>query len=312
VGVAVTSANRNPAGFSILELLVAMALTGLVVTSIVMVFDWQDRHWLDREDEAEARLTLQGVKTHLSRLLRSTGGALPSPFGGIVMHPKYGDSIDLVINRTGEEATTTAIAYNGPSSKNYLYLPVDSTTGFSTTGYAALQVEIARNANNCSPAGILSVGSWKDSLVILPIDSIIASPPQIRLNMVAFMASSGLANDNCAKSVAVTSAQTVYSLDTIRFAKVGDTLYQDVSRQGWFPLAGRIDTISFSYLQPGGSWSTDSVATNTTLEIDAVRVWFTIVPEAAAGRAASAIQQYASSVDISLRNASRLSNTRLP
>ena len=289
-----------------------MSLTVLVVASLLMVFDWQNRQWLDRQDEAEARLTLQGVKMHLSRLLRSTGGDLPAPLGGIVMRPRFSDSMDMVINYSGQEAVAAAVAYNGATDKNVLFLQLDSTNGFSATGYAALQIEIARNADNCSSAGNIGVGTWKDSLVVLPVDSIMASPPRLRLNLVSLMASSGLAGDGCVKSVAVTAAQTVYSLDTVRFAKVGDTLYQNVSRQGWFPLAGRIDTISFSFLQPGGLWSTDSVATNANLEIDAVRVNFTIVPEAAAGRAATAIQQYASDVDISLRNASRLSNARKP
>jgi hypothetical protein len=297
---------------SILELLVAMSLTVLVVASLLMVFNWQNRQWLDRQDEAEARLTLQGVKMHLSRLLRSTGGDLPAPLGGIVMHPRYSDSMDLVVNGSGHEAAAAAVAYNGATDKNVMFLQLDSTNGFDTTGYAALQIEIARNADNCSSAGNIAVGTWKDTLVVLPVDFILASPPRLRLNLTSLMASSGLTNNGCVRSVAVTAAQTVYSLDTVRFAKVGDTLYQNVSRQGWFPLAGRIDTISFSYLQPGGTWSTDSVATNANLEIDAVRVTFSIVTEAAAGRASTAIQQYASNVDVSLRNASRLSNTRIP
>ena len=297
---------------SILELLIAMSLTVLVVSALLMVFNWQDRQWLDRQDEADARLTLQGVKVHLSRLLRSTGGGLPAPFGGIVMHPKNTDSMDIVVNHTGREAVAAGVGYNGPTDQNTMYLQLDSTTGFSTTGYAALQIEIARNGSNCAPPGDIAVGTWTDSLVVVPVDSILDSPPRLKLDLTSLMASSGLAGNGCAKSVAVTDAQTVYSLDTIRFAKVADTLYQNVSRQGWFPLAGRIDTISFAYLQPGGTWSTDSVATNVNMEIDAVRVAFTIVPEAAAGRATTAIQQYSSSIDISLRNASRLSNARKP
>ena len=297
---------------TILELLVAMSLTVLVVASVLMVFNWQNRQWLDRQDEAEARLTLQGVKIYLSRLLRSTGGHLPSPLGGIVMHPQFSDSMDLVLNRTGQEASVAAVAYNGPTDKNALYVLLDSTDGFSATGYAALQIEIARNMDNCFPTGNIGVGTWKDSIVVLPVDSITATPPRIRLNLASLLASPGLASNGCVNSVAVTAAQTVYNLDTIRFAKVGDTLYQSANRQGGFPLAGRIDTISFSYLQPGGIWSTDSVSGNVGLTIGAVRVNFSLVPEAAAGRAATAIQQYASSVDISLRNASRLCNARKP
>lgn len=289
-----------------------MALTGLIVGVLVMVFHWQDRQWLDRQDEADARLTLQGVKIHLSRLLRSTGGELPSPIGGIVMHPKRADSIDLVINFTGREAATATVAYNGPSDRNVLYLQVDSTTGFSLTSYVAVQIEIDRNASICPSGGDVAVGTWKDSLVVLPVDSILASPPRLKLNLGSLMASSGLASNGCTRSVAVTANQTVYNLDTIRFAKVGDTLFQKVSRQEWFPLAGRIDTLAFTFLQPGGTWSTDSIPTNTNLEIDAVRANFTIVPEVQPGPGAKAVEKYSSSVEISLRNADRLTNARKP
>jgi len=300
-------------GMTILELMVAMSLTVLVVAALLMVFKWQNRQWLDRQDEAEARLTLQGVKMHLSRLLRSTGGDLPAPIGGIVMRPRNGDSIDLVINYSGREAGVAVVAYNGPSDQNALFLELDSTTGFSTTGHAAVQIEIARNSSsNCSSTANVASGTWKDSIVVLPVDSILSSPPRLKLDLTALMASSGLVDNHCVKSVAVTAAQTVYNLDTIRFAKVSDTLYQKVSRQGWFPLAGRIQSIAFSYLQPGGTWSTDSIPTNRNLEIDAVRATFSIMPETVPGGSAAAVQQYSSNVDISLRNAERLSNARKP
>ncbi|MCB9495475.1 MAG: type II secretion system protein [Fibrobacteria bacterium] len=234
--------------FTLIEILIALVIMGIVTTMAMTMFRFQNTNWKNGSDRAEASLMARGVLDDLARSVRMTGGWLPERTAGLKVWGGGEEQVTFVVNGSGWIDTAGGGTFE-PDRKR-LRIAVDSAGMFSQEGYALLSVKVPMGGA-VAPAigsitrmvrlGILErVGSSSgcgDSLVLDA--STLVDPPF---------------SWDWPQAVLVPAGTLVYNLDSVTWRKSHDTLWTQWNRQPPSVYALGIDTLSLSYFHPVTGW----------------------------------------------------------
>lgn len=124
---------QSEAGFTLTELMVTVAIFGIVLTAVYAAFTSQFNSWQTQEDVATVQADIRTAAEMLTRDIRNAGFGVPTGSGVTTVAAANGSSITLNLAGTTSSTYVTSTNYTiTGSAPNFTYvIPVFSTTGFS-------------------------------------------------------------------------------------------------------------------------------------------------------------------------------------
>lgn len=252
-------------GVTLIELLVALVILGAVVGMAMTIFRSQHQNWKTGSDKIEVGIMAKGALDEIGSAIRMTGQVLPRGKAGIQLAVSPAVGASFVLNRARWVDTTAGFVYD-PAGK-ILRIAVDSAGKFSDQGYALLSITTPPQGVNGLPAQaayytlpiaarvVHSGGCASDSLVLDATQ--LASLPNGWLS---------------AGNIDVAASTLVYNVDTVSYAKSGDTLYVRMNRGVATPYAIGIDSLKLQYHHPSAGWSDGLSSAAPANAVDLVRI----------------------------------------
>jgi len=235
-------------GFTLVEILVAVVILGIVTGMTMTVFQYQNRNWKTESDKAEVAMMTKGVIDEMTSMIRMTGGGLMDNTVGLKVWGGGEERITFVLNSTNWVDTSHGFVYD-PASRR-LRIAIDSAAKFNPNGFVHVQLTLpAAGSSMPTPASVTRLvpfvlpvldrvgGCGQDSLVVDA--STLYDPPN---------------SWTWKEAVAVLASQLVYSLDSVSYRKSHDTLWVRWNRLPESVFALGVDTLRIMYWHPVTGW----------------------------------------------------------
>jgi prepilin-type N-terminal cleavage/methylation domain-containing protein len=257
----------NRRGFSLLELLIALALLGTVATITLRVFLDQNQNWHSESSHVEVGLMSKGAVDEIARTVRMAGAFLPSGEGGL--SPRSGpNGLTVTLNRTGWTDTVAGSTYI-PSSK-ILRLAVDSASRFTDSGTVLVTLLVPPAGSHASP--VASPTNTAPTEFRLPILQRVVQAGGCSSDSLVLDASSFDAGWSASTDVSAVFHGLVYNLDLVSYFRSHDTLFVQSGIASQEAYATGIDSLVIWYHHPVAGWSLGLSSTNPANAVDQVRI----------------------------------------
>lgn len=267
-------------GFTLIEILVALVIMGVVSTGVLTLFQYQNKNMTTTRNVAEMNLMAKGVSEEMSRSLRMAGGVLPPGVGGLQVSANGPEKVTVVLNRGAGVDTTRAGSYFQPGTvvsilgtfENPIFLPVKHVLGvFTDSGYVVTTVR--RQVSGAAPGTTPPAG--KDTMIVMKILKLspgFAVGP-FTFGPVVVADGSWFASEwPWTNSVVVNSNTYVYALDSVRYWCSADTVFRKINRNDSAAYALGIDSLKLGYMHPSGVWSDSLIGTDPANQIQKARL----------------------------------------
>lgn len=290
-------------GFTLVEVLVALVISTMVVSGVLLTLQYQFRNWVQLEQKAQMSQMSRGVQSEFTRVIRMAGGEMAAGTGGV---RDLGDSgLCVLLNENSITWTPMDSGVYSPGlrtfrvamSKDPLFAP-------------GMKLSLRVNAPPIgSPAGTTRILDTLLDLKVLRVDrpgTDTTDPDTLTFDADGLVPSWGWTGALQAKK-----GMAAYAGDSICYRRRADTLMkfvQDVYRRrdsGY--LAIDIDTFKVAYYVLNRGWS--STVSNLGLDtVQKVRVRLVVrthAPDPSLKRAKPATGGYkreATEAEYSLRN----------
>lgn len=269
--------------FSLIEVLVAMVIMGVVTSGVFLVFQNQSRNASVQRDIAEMNLMGKGMSEELSRTIRMAGGALPPSFGGMKVYGTGAEKVKVAYNRNNGSDTTRSWSnfYRGTITdpagnkyKNPYILQLKHVQAlFTDSGYVLTTVRI--------PAfGALSAGGpTRDTMLVMKVLRIIDAPMPWTVNDSSltgpYVVADGswiAANWTWQYSASTSPNVPVYAMDSVLYWTSRDTVYRKVDRNPSAPYAIGVDSLRLWYMHPTAGWRDSLSSADPANQVVKVRI----------------------------------------
>ena len=264
-------------GFTLVEILVATLILGIVAGMTMTVFQYQNRNWKTESDKAETAMMAKGVIDEMSSMIRMTGGGLPecsidafNCASGLKVWGAGEERVTFVFNSTNFKGVTLSKGEFDPSTGR-LKIAVDSAIRFNPKGYAAVEIKkpydgapyntipeypLSQLEPHPFTLGVLDRigGCGKDTLVL---DASYFTRPPYSYTW---------------NAIGVDSNSTIWNLDSVTFRKSHDTLWTKWNRLDESVFALGVDTLRLQYWHPATGWNDSLSGAAPKDRIDKVRI----------------------------------------
>lgn len=253
-------------GFTLVEILVATVILGIVAASTMAVLQYQNRNWRVEGDRAEVAMATKGVIDEMSRMIRMTGGGLRDSTVGLKVWGSGPERITFVMNSNNWVDTSRGSTWDPSTGR--LSIAVDSAAKFNPMGYVHVQLTFP-------PAGSSAPTSASVTrLVPFPMrvldrvggcgrDSIVVDG--------AFLTAAPY-SWTWPEAVSVLAQQLVYNLDSVSYRKSNDTLWTKWNRLPESVFALGVDSLRIQYWHPVSGWGDSLSGSAPADRIDKVRI----------------------------------------
>ena len=253
-------------GFTLVEILVATVILGIVAGMTMTVFQYQNRNWKTESDKAETAMMAKGVIDEMSSMIRMTGGGLKDSTVGLRVWGAGEERVVFVLNSTNWVDTSHGSSYDPATGE--LRIAVDSAAKFNPNGYAHVQLTFPPSG---SPVGTPPSVTKLDPFTLAVIDrvggcghdSVVLDASAMKLAPYSW---------TWKDAVAVPAQQLVYSLDSVSYRKSHDTLWTKWNRLPESIFALGVDTLRLQYWHPVAGWSDSLSGFAPANRIDKVRI----------------------------------------
>lgn len=256
-------------GFTLVEILVATVILGIVAGMTMTVFQYQNRNWKTESDKAETAMMAKGVIDEMSSMIRMTGGGLKDSTVGLKVWGSGEERITFVLNSSNWVDTSHGSSFEPSTGK--LRIAVDSAVKFNPNGYVHVQLTLPPSG---SPAGT-PPDVTKLEPFTLPVldrvggcglDSIVLDARSVR--DAAFFTTW----KNDVNAMSVPPHHLVYNLDSVTFKKDDDTLWTKWNQLDSSVFALGVDTLRLQYWHPVAGWKDSLSGVAPANRIDKVRI----------------------------------------
>jgi len=248
-------------GFTLVEILAAMAVFAIVGSMGFYILSAQNRGWKTESDKTAVQMMAKGSLDELSRAVRMTGSGLADGAGGVKVYGSGEEKATFVMNEDGGRATILGAVWT-PGTKK-LHLKVDSAENFAYLGYARLDLKVP-------PMGAHSATPFRTKTYTLGVlDRMTASygcGDSIILDGTTLVDSGW----TYASDVQVFLNSAIQNIDSVTYRKSNDTLYLKRNIQGETVFALGVDTMHLQYYHPVDGWRDSLSGTspaNTVLKV---------------------------------------------
>lgn len=267
-------------GFTLIEILVALVIMGVVSTGVLTLFQYQNKNMITTRAVAEMNLMAKGVSEEMSRSLRMAGGVLPPGVGGLVVKADGPEQVTVVLNRGAGVDTTRSGSYFEPGTvtsvlgtfENPLFLPVKHVLGvFTDSGYVVTTVK--RQVSGAPVKTMPPTG--KDTMIVMRILKLSAgfSVGPFVFGPVVVADGSWFASQwPWTNSVQVSANTYVYALDSVRYWCSDDTVFRKINRNDSAAYALGIDSLKLRYMHPNGAWNDSLIGADPANQIQKARL----------------------------------------
>lgn len=253
-------------GFTLVEILVALVILGVVAGMTMTVFQYQNRNFKTESDKAEVAMSAKGVIDEMSRMIRMTAGGLKDSTVGLKVYGSGEEKITFVLNSTNWVDTSHGTTYDPGAGT--LSIAVDSAAKFNPSGYVQVQLTFPPSGSSSpTPASITKLAPF----VMRVLDRVGGCGSDSIVLDAAFLGSAPYGWD-WKEAVAVPSPQLVYSLDSITFRKSNDTLLTKWNRLPESVFALGVDTLRLQYWHPAAGWLDSLSGSTPANRVDKVRI----------------------------------------
>jgi prepilin-type N-terminal cleavage/methylation domain-containing protein len=122
---------QSEAGFTLTEIMVTVAIFGIVLTAVYAAFTSQFNSWQTQEDVATVQADIRSAAEMLTRDIRNAGFGVPTGSGVTTVAAANGSSITLNLAGSTSSTYVTTTNYTISGGGPYTYVvPVNSTLGF--------------------------------------------------------------------------------------------------------------------------------------------------------------------------------------
>ena len=252
-------------GFTLVELLAAMAVFVIVGSMGMYVLAVQNRSWKTESDKTVVQMMAKGTLDELTRAVRMTGSGLPDGAGGMKVYGSGNERATFVMNEDGGADTVQGWNWNRTTKR--LSIAVNDATRFGYLGYARLNLKVP-SAGLHAASGVsvqsftLGVVDWAVSSggcgdsIVLDVTSLQNAP--YNWNLVGDI--QGMVNS------------LVQNIDSLTYRKSNDTLYLKQNIQPETVYALGIDTLRFQYFHPVDGWRDSLSPTAPANAVQKVRI----------------------------------------
>jgi prepilin-type N-terminal cleavage/methylation domain-containing protein len=235
-------------GFSLIEILVSLAILAVVGTATMMAFGSQHQNWKSETDRVESGMMAMGTLDEIGRGVRSIGGGLPLGRAGISSWRPVNSGITFVVNRS--RWIDTAGGYTYLPTLGRLQVAVRSAAGFTDSGYALVPLTIPTSPGPGTTPSFDSVFALR---ILERVSGGACTSDSLVLDASGLSGAPNNWTDNT--SVKVLSNGLVYNMDSVSFVQSHDTLMTWVDRSPPQAYALGIDTFRVQYHHPSAGWA---------------------------------------------------------
>lgn len=241
----------NRRAFTLIEVMIAMMISGLVVSGVLLTLQYQFRNWFAIEQQAQMEQMNRGIQNELSRIVRMAGGEMAPGTGGV---RDLGDSgLCVILNEK-------AIVWTPKDSG--IYLPGSRTfaVAFSKDPKWSPGMVVSLRVNAPPPGSSSGTTRSLDTLLSLKVQRVQLMPDSSVPDTVVFDASGLVSSWGWNGALQAKVGMTTYGGDSICYRRRSDTLVrfaQDIyHRSDSGCLAIDIDTFKVGYFVRTQGWKT--------------------------------------------------------
>ena len=238
-------------GFTLVEILVALVISSMVISGVLLTLQYQFKNWMKLEQKAQMTQMTRGVQSEFSRVIRMAGGEMAAGTGGI---RDLGDSgVCVILNENSISWTPMDSGAYEPGLRTF---KVAMSRDTQVTPGMSLSIRV-----NAPPKGS-SAGTTRtlDTLLTLNVAAVKHASDSTQPDSVTFDANDLISSWNWAGALQAKVGMSIYSGDSICYRKRDDTLMkfvQDVyRRQDSGYLAIDIDSFKVKYFVLSKGWVT--------------------------------------------------------
>jgi prepilin-type N-terminal cleavage/methylation domain-containing protein len=238
-------------GFTLIELMVALVISTMVISGVLLTLQYQFKNWVKLEQKAQMTQMTRGVQSEFSRVIRMAGGEMAAGTGGI---RDIGDSgVCVILNENSLSWTPLDVGDYQPGLRTF---KVAMSRDTQVTPGMILSVRV-----NAPPKGS-SFGTTRtlDTLLTMNVSAVKHSSDSTQPDSITFNANDLAADWTWSGALQAKVGMSAYSGDSICYRRRADTLMkfvQDVYRRkdsGY--LAIDIDSFKVKYFVVSKGWVT--------------------------------------------------------
>jgi len=289
-------------GFTLVEILVALVISTMVISGVLVTLQYQFKNWVQLEQKAQMTQMTRGIQSEFSRVIRMAGGEMAAGTGGV---RDLGDSgLCVLLN---ENSITWAPADSGDYQPGLHTFRVAMTRDTQFVPGMTLSLRV-----NVPPKGSAS-GTTRslDTLLTLNVTAVKHASDTSKPDTLTFDVTDLTTSWSWAGALQAKVGMNIYSGDSICYRRRADTLMkfvQDVyRRQDSGYLAIDIDSFKVQYFVLSKGWVgvVSNAGADTVQKVRVRLVVRTHTPDPSLKRSQPATGGYkreATELEYSLRN----------
>jgi prepilin-type N-terminal cleavage/methylation domain-containing protein len=256
----------KPKAFTLIEVMVALVISTMVISGVLLTLQYQFKNWFVVEQKAQMEQMNRGIQNELSRIVRMAGGEMAPGTGGV--RDLGEDGLCVIINEN-------AIIWTPMDSG--IYLPSSRTfaVAFSKDPNWAPGMVLTVRVNAPPIGSAFGTTRSLDTLLTLKVQRVQLMPDPNAPDTVVFDATNLVSAWNWNGALQAKVNMTTYGGDSICYRRRADTLIryaQDIyHRADSGFLAIDIDTFKVGYFVLSKGWRT-TLANDGTDTLQKVRV----------------------------------------